>query len=1021
MNAATRQASAATGRLWQLLAIPAIALALQISGAPARAAPAPQDAYAMLKWRNVGPARGGRSIAAAGHASRPFEYYFGATGGGLWKTDDGGTSWRPVTDGQINSASVGAVAVAPSNPDTVYIGMGEGELRANVMQGDGVYRSSDAGKTWSHVGLANTRTITALRVHPANPDMVYATALGDPYASNEDRGVFRTRDGGKSWQKILYRSAEAGAVDLAIDPRDPQTLYASLWQVYRKPWKLWSGGPGSGLFKSTDGGDTWTELTRNKGLPSGVLGKITVTVSPADSSRIYANIEAEAGGLYRSDDAGKTWTHINDDRNLWQRSFYFMRMQADPADRDTLYVLSFRLEKSTDGGKSFSPVPTRHADIHDLWIDPSNPRRMIVADDGGASVSVNGGATWTEQDLPTAQIYRLATTNSFPFQLCGALQDNSSVCVPSRLTSRLDEASHVDAFADFKVVANSESGYVAPHPAKPGLFFVGATNALSRFDAGRQHTRDVQPYPYSVMGQPASSMKERWNWTYPILFSPIAPHPLYIGSQHLWRSRDEGQSWQKISPDLTRADPATLGETGGPIRPDQDGPEVYGTIFTIAPSPVNPQLVWTGSDDGLVHVTRDDGASWQAVTPAGLPPYTRISFIHASAHDPATAYLAAKRHEMGDRQPYLYRTQDYGASWSRIDTGLPAEAFTHAIVEDSKQRGLLFVGSEKGVHTSFDNGASWQPLSLNLPVTHVSGLSVVGNELAIATHGRSFYVLEGLETLRHLAAGGLPSGPMLFPVADAVLNAVPARMNAYLDTAVNGATLTVSDQAGATVRRIALPGRLAAGAHSFAWNLRHDGAVVFDGMVLEAANPANGPNVLPGTYRVTLDIGQTRLSRDVTVLLDPRLDGVTPRDLEAQHDLALKLRDAVSTANQTVRDIRALRASWTMPLRRGALADRRQVLLDKLGAIEATLYQVRNQSPKDKIAFPIQLNDRLAHLMAVVGQGSGAPTLAQRQVYDVLQGELAVVMDRYRALMQADVPRFTQQLRATGMSMPAPR
>ncbi len=996
------------GRAFRVLAI---GLALHLSGGPVQAAPAPQDAYAMLKWRNVGPARGGRSIAAAGHASRPFEYYFGATGGGLWKTDDGGTSWRPVTDGQIASSSVGAVAVAPSNPDIVYIGMGEGELRGNVMQGDGIYRSVNGGKTWTHMGLAKTRTITSLRVHPTNADIVYATALGDPYANNEERGVYRTRDGGKSWQKILYRSAEAGAVDLAIDPRDPQTLYATLWQVYRKPWKLWSGGPGSGLFKSTDGGDTWTELTRNKGLPAGVLGKMTVAVSPADSRRIYANIEAEAGGLYRSDDAGQTWTHINDDRNLWQRSFYFMRMKADPVDRDTLYVLSFRLEKSTDGGKRFAPVDTRHADIHDLWIDPANPRRMIVADDGGASVSVNGGDTWTEQDLPTAQIYRLATTRDFPFQLCGAQQDNTSICVPSRVTSRLDEASHVDAFADFKVIASSESGHVAPHPAKPGLFFVGATNALSRFDSGQKQTRDVQPWPYSVMGQPAASMKERWNWTYPIVFSPLAPHPLYIGSQHLWRSRDEGQNWDRISPDLTRADPETLGETGGPIRPDQDGPEVYATLYTIAVSPVRPQVIWTGSDDGLVHVTRDDGGSWTAVTPAGLPRHTRISFIHASAHDPATAYLAAKRHELGDRQPYLYRTQDYGASWTRIDTGLPAEAFTHAIVEDSKRKGLLFAGTEQGVHTSLDNGASWLPLSLNLPVTHVSGLSVVGNELAIATHGRSFYVLEGLETLRHLAAAGTPAGSVLFPPADAVLNAVPARFDAYLDAPVAGAVMTVSDAGGAVVRRIALPARIEAGAHSFVWNLRHDGATVFDGMILEAQNPANGPVVLPGTYKVTLDLGQTRLTRDVAVMLDPRLDAVNRSDLEAQHDLALKLRDAVSAANQTVRDIRTLRASLSVPPAKGALANRRQALLAKLAAIEAALYQVRNQSPKDKIAFPIQLNDRLAHLMAVVGQGSGAPTQAQRQVHDALQGELAAVLKRYRDLMQTDVPRLQQDLR----------
>jgi len=713
------------------------------SDAGADAASGLEKPYAMLKWRNVGPERGGRSIAAAGHADRPLEYYFGATGGGLWKTKDGGTTWHPVTDGQIRSSSVGAVAVAPSDSQVVYIGMGEGELRSNVMQGDGVYRSSDSGRTWTHLGLGKTRTITTLRVHPQNPDIVYAAALGDPFAENEERGVFRSRDGGKSWKRILYRSPRTGASDLVVDPRNPNTLYATLWQVYRKPWKLWSGGNESGIFKSTDGGDSWTEITRHRGLPAGILGKMAITISPADSNRVYANVEAEQGGLYRSSDAGETWEHVNGDRKLWQRSFYFMKLRPDPIDRDTVYVLSFFLEKSTDGGKSFAAVPTRHADIHDLWIDPADPRRMIVADDGGASVSVNGGESWTEQDYPTAQIYRLATTAGFPYKLCGAQQDNTTVCVPSRTTRSLGRVKHLDNPGSFETIAGSESGYVAPHPGEEGVYFVGATNELVRHDVKREWTRDVQPYPYSVMGQAAATMKERWNWSYPIVFSPISPHPLYVGSQSLWRSQDEGESWQKISPNLTRAEPKTLGETGGPIRPDQDGPEVYGTVYTIAPSPRRSGVIWTGSDDGLVHVTTDEGKSWKEVTPKGLPTHARISFIHASVHDSATAYLAAKRYELGDRQPYLFKTADYGASWRRIDKGLPPEHFTHAIVEDSERKGLLFVGTEHGVQVSIDNGDSWDPLSLNLPDTHVSGLKVVGNELAIATHGRSFYVLEG--------------------------------------------------------------------------------------------------------------------------------------------------------------------------------------------------------------------------------------------------------------------------------------
>ncbi|MEM6302746.1 MAG: glycosyl hydrolase, partial [Pseudomonadota bacterium] len=650
--------------------------------ADASADPVIENAYQMLKWRNVGPGRGGRSIAAAGTSLRPNEYYFGATGGGLWKTTDGGGDWFPVTDGQIESASVGAIAIDPSDPDIVYIGMGEGQLRANVLQGDGVYKSVDGGATWSHMGLEGTRTITTLRVNPNNTDIVYAAALGDPFSESDSRGVYRSQDGGRSWKRILYRSPRAGAIDLSMDASNPAILYATLWQVYRKPWKLWSGGPDSSIYKSVDGGDTWTELTRNPGLPEGVLGKITIAVSPADSQRVFANIEAEEGGLYRSDDGGNTWDYVNGNRKLWQRSFYFMQLRPDPVDRDALYVLSFKLEKSTNAGKKFKSVPSRHADAHDMWIDPKDPARMILADDGGASVTVNGGASWTEQDMPTAQIYRLSLTHEFPYQLCGTQQDNTSVCVPSRKTAVFEQTPHVDTFADFITVAPSENGYVAPHPKNPNLFFVSSTNQLLRADRQQQTFANVSPYPYGVMGQTAASMRERWNWVFPVVFSPANGQTLYAGSQHLWRSEDDGQSWEKISPDLTRADPETLGETGGAIRLDQDGPEVYGTIYTIAPSPIDEDLLWVGSDDGLVHLSMNGGKSWENVTPTDLPPHSRISLIDASAHAPGTAYLVAKRYEMGDRAPYVYLTKNFGKNWEKRVTGLAEDDFAHSIEED---------------------------------------------------------------------------------------------------------------------------------------------------------------------------------------------------------------------------------------------------------------------------------------------------------------------------------------------------
>lgn len=1009
--------AARTGAIhWLVMAALALLSVPGLAQPDTAAAAGIDDVMAALQWRSVGPQRGGRSIAATGHPDQPNVYYFGAVGGGLWKTEDGGTSWRAVTDGQIASGSVGAVAVAASNPDILYIGTGESQLRANVMQGDGVYRSADGGKTWVHAGLRATRTISMLRVHPRDPNIVYAAALGDPYAPNEDRGVFKSRDGGKSWQRILFRSPRTGAIDLALDPADPDTLYATLWQVYRKPWQLWSGGPESGIFKSTDGGATWTEITRNPGLPSGVLGKITIAPSPADPQRVYANIEAEKGGLYRSDDAGRSWTHINGDRKLWQRSFYFLRVRPDPRDRDTVNVLSFQLERSTDGGRSFQVVRTRHSDVHDLWMDPANPARMIVADDGGASVSVNGGRTWTEQDVPTAQIYRLATTRGFPYALCGAQQDNSTICVPSRPAQRFGRVGHVDSFGDFITISGSESGHVAPHPARPGVFFVGETNGLARFDASRDQLRDVQPWPYAVMGQPASSMKERWNWTFPIVFAPQAPHALYAGSQHLWRSLDEGETWQRISPDLTRADPATLGETGGPIRPDQDGPEVYGTIFTVAPSPAAAGTIWTGSDDGLVHITRDDGRSWQNVTPPGLDPFTKISFIHASSHDPATAWLAANRYQMGDRRPILLRTADHGRTWQRIDAGLPPEEFAHAIVEDSEQKGLLFIGTEHGVHVSLDAGRHWHRLARNLPDTHVSGLSIVGNELAIATHGRAFHVLEGVATLRHLAANGAPATATLFPPAPAVRDVVPARLHLYLDRPVAGASVTISDQAGRQVRRLALPGPLAAGTHSLGWDLRHDGATVFDNMILEAPNPARGPLVQPGSYRVMIDLGDRTLASTIEVLPDPRLEPLAADQAAARERLSLDLRDAVSSANQAVIDIRAQRARLNALALAGAAARARQALVSALDAVEATLYQVRNQSPKDKIAYPIQLNDRLAHLLALVDEGHGPPTAAQLQVHDALRRELDAALARHRQALADGLPRLNRQLRGNGMA-----
>ncbi|MBT7124697.1 MAG: glycosyl hydrolase, partial [Gemmatimonadales bacterium] len=790
-----------------LIAAPVALLALLAAPAAAQSAPGQAALMPPLEWRSIGPDRGGRSIAVAGHSDRPFEYYFGATGGGLFKTTDGGTSWSPVTDGQIRSGSVGAVTVAESNPDVVYIGMGEVQLRANVLQGDGVYRSDDGGRNWRHVGLENTQAIGRIRVHPTDPERAFVAALGHPFGPSADRGVFRTTDGGRTWDKVLFRNDRTGAVDLVMDPHDPDVLYATLWEVHRKPWQLWSGGEGSGIFKTTDGGDTWSELTDNPGFPArsvgspaGVLGKIAITVSGADSQRIWANVEAEAGGLYMSDDGGSSWTLVNAHRDIWQRAFYFQRIQADPVDRNTIYILNFRLMKSTDAGRTLESVRETHADHHDIWIDPGNPLRMINGNDGGGVVSVNGGRTWTGMKYPTAQIYRLATTTDFPYHACGAQQDNSTVCVSSE-EGHLQNPRGVSTEWMYSV-GGGESGYVAPRPTDPSVFYAGATNALTRYDRNTGLVRDIQPHPRIVMGEPARDMPERWNWTYPIAVSLAEPAALYVGSQHLWKSTDEGESWLRISPDLTRAEPETMGDSGGPVVKDQDGPEIYATLYALAPSPHDQATIWTGSDDGLVHITRDSGESWSDVTPPDMPAHTRVMSIDVSPHDGSTAYVAGIRYEMDDRSPYAWRTNDYGTSWTKIVDGIAPGDFVRVLREDPNRKGLLYAGTEHGVYVSFDDGAHWADLSYDMPDTPITGLTVQQRDLVISTHGRSFWVLDDIETLRQIDTGLETADTHLFNPADAIRRSVPAVIDYYVTDSDQQVRLDVFDAEGELVRTL---------------------------------------------------------------------------------------------------------------------------------------------------------------------------------------------------------------------------
>lgn len=692
-------------------------------------------------------------VAVAGDPREPAVFYFGSTGGGVWKSTDAGQYWVNVSDGFFKRASVGAIAVAASDPNVIYVGMGEATIRGNVSHGDGVYRSTDAGRSWQHLGLAATRNISKLRVHPQNPDLVLVAALGHAHGPNPERGIFRSADAGTTWERVLYRSADAGVSDLCIDPTNPRIMYAGLWQARRGPYELISGGPGSGLFRSDDGGVTWAELTDRPGLPKGVKGKIMLAASGARAGRVWAMVEAEQGGVFRSDDWGESWELLSDDRNLRQRAWYYSHIYADPRDPDTVWVLNVETWRSVDGGKTFGRVQVPHGDNHDLWLDPSNPQRMIIGNDGGATVSLNGGVSWSSlYTQPTAEFYHVTVDNRSPYRVYGAQQDNSTFSVPSR--SGRDALTAVE----WMEVGGGESGYIAVDPRDPNIIYAGSYQGyLTRYDHARGQLRQISVWPEEYSGWAAGEQKYRFNWTAPMLLSPHDPGTLYIGANIVFRSRDEGQSWEPISPDLTRNDPATLGPSGGPITKDNTGAESYGTVFALAESPLQAGLLWAGSDDGLVHLSRDGGASWQNITPPALPEWALISIIEPSPHDPAAAYLAATRYKHDDFAPYLYATADYGASWRKIVAGIAEDDFTRVVRADPARPGVLYCGTETGVYASFDDGASWRRLGGNLPVVPIHDLVVAQGDLVLATHGRAFWLLDDLALLRQL--GELPAEP----------------------------------------------------------------------------------------------------------------------------------------------------------------------------------------------------------------------------------------------------------------------
>jgi len=1004
---------------------------------PAATAP-DKSFYEGMKWRNIGPNRGGRSLGSTGSPGRPDEYYFGATGGGLWKTTDGGNEWFPVTDGQVSSSSVGAVAVAETNPDVVYIGMGEVQLRGSITQGDGVYKSSDGGKTWRHLGLRETQAVARIRIHPTNPDIVYVAALGHPYGENEERGVFRSTDGGNTWQKVLYVSPKAGAVDLIIDRTNPKVLYASTWEVYRKAWKMWGGGGDSKLWKSTDGGDTWTDLTGNPGMPPGPVGKIGVTVSPADPNRVWAIVEAAEGGVFRSDDAGQTWERTNDERKLRQRAFYYSRIYADPWDRETVYCLNTGFYKSTDGGKTFDvTIRVPHGDNHDLWIDPNNPQRMINSNDGGANVSINGGKSWTEQDYPTSQFYHVMATSDVPYHVAGAQQDNTTLAMPSEGWDFMQANGPNHGW--YYEVGGGESGWITQHPTNPDIFYAGSQGALlTRYDRSNGQVRDIQVYPRFFSGEPAEALPERWQWTFPIMFAHQDPSVMYTCSQHVWKTTDDGQSWERISPDLTYADPSTLGKTGGVITMDMNGPEIYATVFALAPSFHDINTIWAGSDDGKVHITRDGGKSWQDITPKELPKFSRVSIIDESRHRPGTLFLAANRYQVDDRQPYVFRTHDYGKTWTKITNGIADGHFARAVREDPVRQGLLFLATEHGVYFSMDDGAMWQPLQLNLPDTPVRDLVIKDNDVVLGTHGRGFWILDDIQPLRQFRPEITDQAAVLFAPADAIRGLGGASFQYYLQSQLDTITFEILDAQDQVIRTFTgskpefkadpnLPWwerdgstkpTTAKGLNTFTWDQTYTGATVFKGMIIWSGRPQRGPKAPPGSYQIRMKAGGAEQTHPFRIVMDPNLKGITEADLQEQFELASRIVQKTSAANEAVIRIREIRAQIDSARAKVPAAGYESTLkpfLEKLAAIEEELYQVRNQSGQDPLNFPIKLNNRLASLRRSVETGDARPTDGAYKVFGELSAELDTHLGNLRETLQNGLPGVNEVLAKAGV------
>ncbi|MEM7454710.1 MAG: glycosyl hydrolase [Planctomycetota bacterium] len=1010
------------------LTIPALLSAQESPDHPEQAL---LDSY---EFRQIGPFRGGRSAAVCGVRGNQMRYYMGAAGGGVWKTDDAGSTWRNISDGFFGG-SVGAVEVAPSNPNIIYVGGGEVTVRGNVSHGYGMWKSYDAGKTWTQIGLTDSRRIPRVRVHPHDPDTVWVAALGHLYGPNNERGVYKTTDGGKTWRRVLFVDEEVGACDLVVDPGNPRVLYASMWRILRTPYSLESGGEGCGLYKSTDGGETWQDISRNRGLPGGMLGIIGVTVSPVDSNRVWAQIEAEDGGLFRSDNAGESWTRVNEERKLRQRAWYYTRVYAGTQNIDEVYVLNVGFWRSGDGGRTFSSIGTPHGDHHDLWIDPDDANRMIIADDGGGQVSFDRGENWsTYMNQPTAQFYRVTTDNHFPYRIYGAQQDNSTVRISHRgRRGGIGER-------DWEPTAGGESGHIAPDPNDPDIVYGGSYGGfLTRINHRTGEIRAINVWPDNPMGHGAGDGKYRFQWNFPIFFSIHDTDVLYTAGNALFKSTDEGGSWQQISPDLTRNDPTKLGPSGGPITKDNTGVEYYCTIFAACESLHEQGVIWCGSDDGLINITRDGGENWEDVTPPSMPEWAQINSIEPHPTEPGGLYVAATRYKLDDFKPYLYRTTDYGQTWTQINDGIDRKHFTRVIRAVPGRPGVLFAGTETGLYISTDDGGSWQPLQNNLPVVPITDLAVKDDDLIVATQGRSFWVLDDMSALYQSAnafesdthlfdsrpvyrmrggggRGSLTSGqnvnggvPVTFYLGE---NPEDADIEIVITDPQGNVAKTFSTSPDKDADRSLNVSSMSAdeGINQVRWDMRYAGAESFDRMILWGGG-VQGPMAVPGTYTVTMTMGDQTLESTFELMKDPRASA-TDEDLQAQFDFLIAVRDKLTETHSSIKRLRDVRSQINALKRRldseehAELIEAADEVVAKMTAIEERLYQTKNESNQDPLNYPIRLNNRLSALVSVVSTGDNAPTAQSIVVRDELIAEIDTHLAELYDVFNSDLSAF---------------